>query len=248
MGNAIRLASKDAKKQMFKLASREMDTSPENLDTHNFKIFIKGSPEKNIDVSDLFIPMVIAGYTLKEGGEILGKATYYMPGIMPDPDTGKSERPASFYMFVAQAAEVEVDTQTGKVKVLRITTANDCGKAINPMMCEGQQEGGVLSMGIGSTLLEEIITDNGVMLNPQFADYKVPTTLDCPNLDGYTSKLLETAHREGPWGAKGIGEGVMVCTAPAIANAIYDAIGIRFHTLPITPEKVLKALKEKNKD
>ena len=248
MGNAVRLACKDAKRQMFELTAKEMDTDPENLDTKNSMIFMKTSPEKSIHVSKLFIPMVIAGYTLKEGGEILGKATYYLPGVMPDPETGASERPAAFYMFVTQAAEVEVDTQTGKIRVVRITTANDCGKAINPMMCEGQQEGGVLSMGIGSTLLEEIITDNGVMLNPQFADYKIPTTLDCPNLDDYTSSLLETAHREGPWGAKGIGEGVMICTAPAIANAIYDAIGIRFHEIPITPEKVLRALKEKNRE
>lgn len=247
MGNAIRLACRDAKEQMFRLAAKEMDTDPEHLDTRNGKIFQKDNPEKRMDVSRLFIPMVIAGYTLKEGGEILGKATYYMPGIMPDPDTGRSERPASFYMFVAQAAEVEVDTQTGKIRVLRISTANDCGKAINPMMCQGQQEGGVLSMGIGSSLLEEIITDNGVMLNPQFADYKIPTTLDCPSLENYTSSLLETPHREGPWGAKGVGEGVMVCTAPAIANAVYDAIGIRFHEIPITPEKVLTALKEKER-
>jgi CO/xanthine dehydrogenase Mo-binding subunit len=101
-------------------------------------------------------------------------------------------------------------------------------------------------MGIGSALLEEVITDNGVMLNPQFADYKIPTTLDCPDLDDYKSAIIETPHREGPWGAKGVGEGTMVCSAPAIANAIYDAIGIRFHDIPITPEKVLKALKKKN--
>jgi CO/xanthine dehydrogenase Mo-binding subunit len=113
------------------------------------------------------------------------------------------------------------------------------------MQVEGQQEGGVLSMGIGSTLMEEVITDNGVMLNPQFADYKIPTTLDCPDLANYKSVIIETAHRDGPWGAKGVGEGTMVCSAPAIANAIHDAIGIRFHSIPITPEKVLKALKEK---
>jgi CO/xanthine dehydrogenase Mo-binding subunit len=95
-------------------------------------------------------------------------------------------------------------------------------------------------------LLEEVITDNGVMLNPQFADYKIPTTLDCPDLDNYKSAIIETAHRAGPWGAKGVGEGPMVCSSPAIANAIYDAIGIRFHDIPITPEKVLKALKEKD--
>ena len=245
MGNAIRKASVDAKRQLFELAAKELEAHEDDLETAESKVFVKGSPERSIEIKDLFIPMVIGGYTLKEGAEIIGKATYYLPGIMPDPETGASEKPAAFYMFVAQAAEVEVDTQTGKIRVVKIVTANDCGKAINPMMVEGQQEGGVLSMGIGSTLLEEVITDNGVMLNPQFADYKIPTTLDCPDLDNYKSAIIETAHRDGPWGAKGVGEGTMVCSSPAIANAIYDAIGIRFHDIPITPEKVLKALKEK---
>jgi CO/xanthine dehydrogenase Mo-binding subunit len=247
MGNAIRKACQDAKRQMFELAGKELGSAADELDTEDSRIFIKGSPKKSLHISELFIPMVIGGYTLKEGAEILGKATFYLPGITPDPETGHSERPASFYMFVAQAAEVEVDTQTGKIRVLKMVTANDCGKAINPIMVEGQQDGGVLSMGIGSALLEEVITDNGVMLNPQFADYKIPTTLDCPDLDNYKTAIIETAHREGPWGAKGVGEGTMVSSAPAIANAIYDAIGIRFHEIPITPEKVLTALKEKNK-
>ena len=246
MGNAIIKASQDAKRQLFELAAKELEANEDDLETADSKVFVKGSPERSIEIKDLFIPMVIGGYTLKEGAEIMGKATYYLPGVMPDPETGASEKPAAFYMFVAQTAEVEVDTQTGKIKIIKIATANDCGKAINPMMVEGQQEGGVLSMGIGSTLLEEVITDNGVMLNPQFADYKIPTTLDCPDLADYRSAIIETAHRDGPWGAKGVGEGTMVCSAPAIANAIYDAIGIRFHDIPITPEKVLRALKKKN--
>jgi len=245
MGNAIRKACLDAKKQLFHLAATELKVDPDDLETADCKVFVKGSPERSIEIKDLFIPMVIGGYTLKEGAEIIGKATYYLPGVMPDPDTGHSERPASFYMFVSQAAEVEVDTETGQIRVLKIVTANDCGKAINPTLVEGQQEGGVLSMGIGSTLMEEVIVDNGVMLNPQFADYKIPTTLECPSCDNYKSAIIETAHREGPWGAKGVGEGTMVCSSPAIAAAIYDAIGIRFHEIPITPEKVLKALKDK---
>ena len=245
MGNAIIKACRDAKKQLFELAAKELEAAENDLETADSKVFVKGSPERGIHIKDLFIPMVIGGYTLKEGAEIIGKATYYLPGVMPDPETGASEKPAAFYMFVAQTAEVEVDTQTGKIRVLKMATANDCGKAINPMMVEGQQDGGVLSMGIGSTLLEEVITDNGVMLNPQLADYKIPTTLDCPDLDDYKSIIIETAHRDGPWGAKGVGESTMVSTAPAIANALYDAIGIRFYDIPITPEKVLRAIKGK---
>jgi len=245
MGNAIRKACQDAKEQIFALASRELGVGPEELDTADSRVFVKQDAERSMHIRDLFIPMVLAGYTLKEGGEILGKATYYQPGVPTDPDTGASEKPASFYMFVAQAAEVEVDIETGKVEVIRFVTANDCGKAINPLIVEGQQEGGVLSMGIGSSLLEEVVTDNGLMLNPQLADYRIPTTLDCPVLSGYKGIIMETPHREGPWGAKGIGEGVMVASAPAIANAIHDAIGVRFHDIPITPEKILWALRAK---
>jgi CO/xanthine dehydrogenase Mo-binding subunit len=245
MGNAIRKACQDAKNQMFELASKEMRVDPRELETTDSKIFVKGSPERSMHIRELFIPMVLAGYTLKEGGEILGKATYYQPGDPTDPDTGASEKPASFYMFVAQAAEVEVDIETGKIRVVKFVTANDVGKAVNPMIIEGQQEGGTLSMGIGSALLEQVVTDNGLMLNPQFADYRIPTTLDCPDLNGFKSTILETPHQDGPWGAKGVGEGVMVASAPAIANAIHDAIGIRFYEIPITPEKVLRALKEK---
>jgi CO/xanthine dehydrogenase Mo-binding subunit len=118
MGNAIRKASQDAKNQLFELAAKELEANKDDLETADSKVFVKGSPERSLEIKDLFIPMVIGGYTLKEGAEIIGKATYYLSGVIPDPETGASERPASFYMFVAQAAEVEVDTQTGKIRVV----------------------------------------------------------------------------------------------------------------------------------
>jgi CO/xanthine dehydrogenase Mo-binding subunit len=222
-----------------------MKVDPNDLETTNFEVFVKGSREKTMKIKDLFIPMVLSGYTLKEGGEILGKATYYLPGVMPDPETGASERPVAFYTFTAQAAEVEVDIETGQVRVLKFASACDCGKAINPLIVEGQIEGGALSMGIGSTLFEEVVTENGKMLNPELVDYKIPTALEVPKLDDTKSIIVETPHQEGPWGAKGVGEATLVVTAPAIANAIYDAIGIRFHDLPIKPEKVWRAIREK---
>ncbi len=127
------------------------------------------------------------------------------------------------------------------MKVLRIVSAHDVGKAINPMACEQQIEG-ALGTGIGATLMEEIRFDKGKTLNPNFADYKMPTSLDIPEI---VPILVETIHDQGPFGAKGLGEPALAPTAPAIANAIYDAVGVRIKDLPITPDKVLRALKEK---
>jgi CO/xanthine dehydrogenase Mo-binding subunit len=144
-------------------------------------------------------------------------------------------------MYVAQAAEVEVDEETGKVKVLKIVSAHDVGKAINPAACEQQIEG-ALGMGIGTALMEEIKLENGKTMNPNFTDYKLPTSLDMPEM---VPIMVETIHKQGPYGAKGLGEPALAPTAPAIANAIHNAVGVRIKDLPITPDKVLKALREK---
>jgi CO/xanthine dehydrogenase Mo-binding subunit len=245
MGNAVRLACDDGKRQLFELASKKLGIGIENLETKNFKIYDKHNPQKSIDVDELFLPVVLSGYTLEKGGEILGKATYYLSGEI-DPITGQSKRAAAFYAFYAQAVEVEVDIRTGGVRVIKFVGAADVGKAINPLNLEGQMEGGALSMGIGSALMEQVVLDNGIMLNPNYVDYKIPTTLEVPKLADVKSIIVESnPHKDGPWGAKGAGEGTMIITAPAIGNAIYDAIGIRFKHIPITPERVFMALKSK---
>ncbi len=129
--------------------------------------------------------------------------------------------------------------ETGTVKVLKIAAAHDVGRAINPVLCEQQIEGAVV-MGLSNTLFEEFKMEKGRILNDSLADYKVATMLDLPVI---VSMLVESGHPEGPFGAKGIGEPAAAPTAPAIANAIFDAVGIRLRDLPITPEKVLAALK-----
>jgi carbon-monoxide dehydrogenase large subunit len=144
-------------------------------------------------------------------------------------------------MFATHAAEVEVDIETGVVKVLRIAAAHDVGRAIHPALCEQQIEGAVI-MGLSNTLFEEFKMEKGKILNDTLADYKLATTLDLPEI---TTILVETHHEEGPFGAKGVGEPAAAPTAPAIANAIFDAVGLRIQDLPITPEKVLAALKRK---
>ena len=145
------------------------------------------------------------------------------------------------YTFGAQRATVIVDTETGKIDVLEIIAINDAGKIINPTLAEGQVEGGCL-IGIGYALMEEIDLNKGKIKNTNFSNYIIPTSMDMPNIQSY---FVEENEYTGPFGAKGLGEPVMLPTAPAILNAIYDAIGIRFYELPVTCEKVLAALKYK---
>ncbi len=136
-----------------------------------------------------------------------------------------------------------MDTETGVVHVLKCTGIQDVGKCINPLATEGQIEGGIV-MGVGYALTEGIQYKDGKVENPNLVDYKMITPLDAPEI---TTLIIEEPDPTGAFGAKGIGEGTVVPVAPAIANAIYDAAGIRIKELPITPEKVLKALKELNK-
>ena len=136
-----------------------------------------------------------------------------------------------------------VDTETGDTRVLRIYTAFDNGKTINPQMCVAQMEGGAI-MGLGSALYEGYILDeNGKLINPNFHDYKIPSVGDVPHNKDMKIELVEIPHREGPYGAKGVSEAAMCPTAPAIANAIYNATGARMPRIPMTPERVFKALK-----
>jgi xanthine dehydrogenase molybdenum-binding subunit len=138
-------------------------------------------------------------------------------------------------------AEVEVDTETGVVSVLKWITAHDIGRAVNPIAVEGQLEGGT-AQGIGFTLFEDTVITHGKLLTDGFDKYRIPSTLDMPE---HEAILVELGDPTGPFGAKSVGESGIFLQAPAIANAIYDAVGIRMRDLPLTPERILKALKEK---
>jgi CO/xanthine dehydrogenase Mo-binding subunit len=143
--------------------------------------------------------------------------------------------------FSAQVAEVEVDPETGQVTVLRIVTAHDVGTILNPLTHQGQIEGGVIQ-GLGYALMEEITTEDGRISTLSLGDYKIPTMPDIPKLE---TVLLQSASGPAPFDSKGIGESSNVPVAGAIANAVFDAAGVRIYDLPITAEKVLKALQEK---
>ena len=142
-------------------------------------------------------------------------------------------------------AEAEVDTETGEIKVLKIVVAHDIGRAINPVTVEGQLEGAVVQ-GMGYDLIEDYVInmETGVLESDDFVTYKIPSTLDVPEIEPI---LIELPVTSGPFGAKSVGESGSVATTPAIANAIYDAVEVRMKDLPITPEKILRALQENNK-
>jgi 4-hydroxybenzoyl-CoA reductase subunit alpha len=147
------------------------------------------------------------------------------------------------YGFTAQVAEVEVDTETGEVRLLRMTESGDCGQPINPMNVEGQVEGSIV-MGMGQALFEEIVVKGDRIINPDLHEYRIPTMMDMPEID---SECVESYDPESAYGAKECGEGPIQPVIPAILNAIYDAIGVRFYGLPVTPEKVLAALSANEK-
>jgi CO/xanthine dehydrogenase Mo-binding subunit len=221
------------------MAAPRLGAFPHELQTADGKVFVKALPQRAMRISDLFLPS-----PLDKGGEIVGKGTYYHRVTPMDPDTGQIERMQGFYMYGAQAVEVAVNIKTGEVKLLKVGSAWDMGQPINPKLCEGQIEGGLV-MGVGLALGEEVLMDRGQVLNPNFRDYKMPRATQIPSGERVKSMLVMASHREGPYGAKGIGEVTLMTTAPAIANAIYGAIGIRICDLPMTPEKILRHLKEK---
>jgi len=191
------------------------------------RVFVAARPKKGM-------PLGQCVYKALRGrrGEPLTARGYYTPrnkGLVT---------PA--FSFGAQVAEVEVDRETGHVRVEQIYTAHDCGVPINRMAVEGQLEGSI-HMGLGYALTEELVMDGGRTLNTSFLDYKIPAAQDMPPS---RSTEVETFEPEGPFGAKEAGEGLVSPTAPAIAEAVHDAVGVRFNELPITPIRVLKGLGE----
>lgn len=236
-GNAVKNAAEDTKKELLQVASEMLEIHPDDLEAREGRIYPKGSPEKGVEISD-----VVKFSIDKRGKPISGRGKYFDP-IAPQVsiDKGYGDHIPTF-IFGCQVAEVEVDAETGNVNVVNLAAAHDCGIAINPMAATGQLEGGC-TQGIGFALTESLILNNGNTLNPNFLDYKILTSIDVPNMN---VELVQTYDPDGPFGAKGIGEPGLVPTAPAIANAIYNAVGVRIKSLPITPEKVLAALKEKS--
>jgi xanthine dehydrogenase molybdenum-binding subunit len=236
-GNSALGAALKIKSQILEVAAKILDEDPIWLDIKNGVVF---STKNNEKTTPLGKALRKVHYTL--GGKMLMAEYFYDPPNANFDKDFKGNLSVS-YAYGAHGVEVEVDKETGQVKILDYIAAHDVGKAINPLLLEGQIYGGGLQ-GIGYALGEKMIYEKGELKNGNFLDYKMPTAKDIPPVQAV---IVETDEKDGPFGAKGIGEPGAVPTAPAIANAIYDAVGVRIKDLPITPEKVLKALKEKEK-
>jgi xanthine dehydrogenase molybdenum-binding subunit len=195
-------------------------------------VVIAESGEAAIELGKLIRSLHFSGKN-----EIVMTTEYYEPPSTMQDREYKGDVSAA-YAFGTQVAEVEVDTETGLVRVIKVTAAHDVGRVINALGIEGQIEGG-LAMGIGYATTENLVVEEGRVRNPCFRDYKLVTAPEAPEID---MSFIETRDPEGPAGAKGVGEAPAICIAAAIANALYNATGVRFTTLPLTPENVLRTL------
>lgn len=223
VGMALLKAAEDVKKQMFEVAADELEASIDDLELRDKKVYVKGVPDKAIPLNALAQKCL-----LLKRGPLIGHGS--VADMTPIP------------AFCTQIAEVEVDPDTGEVKVLQVIAVQDVGVAINPQLVEGQIEGGVVQ-GIGYALTEELKYVDGKIRNASFLDYKIPSSLDAPKIK---TILIERMAYDGPFGMKGVGEPPIVPPAAAIANAIYDAVGVRIKSLPLTADKILKALKARD--
>lgn len=240
-GNAVKMAAQDAKKQILEVAVqmlRPLEVTPEALELKDHRVFVRSSPEIGLP----FAQVALAS-RVRYGSPIIGKGAFRGRGShLLDPETGQSDQPAaSEWVYMAQGAEVEVDPETGMISIVKLVGAYDCGKAINPLSIKGQIQGGNM-MGVGLSIYEEMIYEDGQMINPNFMDYMIPTALEAPRMEAI---LVEKPHPAGPYGAKGIGEAGIVLIAPAIGNALYAATGVRIKDLPLTPDRVQAALEGK---
>ncbi|MFC2164926.1 xanthine dehydrogenase family protein molybdopterin-binding subunit [Acidobacteriota bacterium] len=240
----------EAKKTLNKILKKDPDFKPiefdvakearqENFDLKDGFLFIKDAPDEPWLHLELgrFLRAV---HFRSQGQMLIAEVFYDPPNELPDWNKGYGNM-SSTYVFGTQSVEVEVDTETGEVKILRMVAAHDVGKVLDPQGLKGQFYG-ALAQGIGYTFYEKLESHKGKILNTNFRDYKIPTIQEM-NFP-IDLEFIETDDSFGPFGAKGVAEPGLVPTAPAIANAIYDAIGVRIHDLPITPEKILAALKK----
>jgi CO/xanthine dehydrogenase Mo-binding subunit len=232
MGTAVLRAAQDARKQLLQCASKVLKEKPENLRLHNGQIMLGERPA---------IPYskVIVDYFGSKAGEIIGKGLY-KDKRNPKAVLGST---TTFWEVGWGGVEVEVDPETGVVRLLRYVSACDAGKAINPEQCIGQDEGAVL-FGIGHTLMEEMVYEEGQLLNGNLIDYRVPRFNDVP--ETLETILIENGNGPGPFGSKGIGEGGLLPVASAVANAVSRAVGVRIQELPLTPPKIWQALQQKS--
>jgi carbon-monoxide dehydrogenase large subunit len=240
MGNAILRAADEAKTQIINMVAEAWQENPNDLDIIDGNV-ISYATEESIPLKNIVVYGMQRPDGTWIGGPVLAKGRFMPDYVTPlDAETGQGPRAVVHFTTGAQAVEVEVDDETGQLEVVKIAAAFDVGRAINPDMVRAQMEGGAVQ-GLSTALLEQIIMDHGKPLNPSFTDYRIATSVDAPA--DIETIIVEVPQDDGPYGARGIGEHAMVPTAPAIANALRNALGVEIDSLPITSEKIWAALR-----
>jgi CO/xanthine dehydrogenase Mo-binding subunit len=238
-GNAARLAAVDARNQLFDIAADSLEANPEDLVLKDKTIFVKGSPDRFLPLKKVVRTGLIKGQPVSGEGHF-SPTVDQMREWVHNPEGQLSET----FSFGATIAEVEVDPETGIVKVHEVTAAQDVGFALNPMVVEGQFEGSVAMGGQGGMLTEYHLWDKGRCLNPSQLDYKVPLAADMPKINNI---IVESMDPAGPYGAKEAGMSIAMSAAQAYATAIANAIGVTINDFPMTPDKILAAIESKKK-
>jgi xanthine dehydrogenase molybdenum-binding subunit len=231
-GNSARRAARKARAKLLEAAGTPLEIDPDQLDLRGGHVVRAPDGEALMDLGKL-----IRSLHFSVKSDVVMTTEYYEPPSVMQDKEFKGDVSAS-YAFGTQVVEIEVDTATGIIRILKVTAAHDVGRVVNALGVEGQVEGGVV-MGMGYAIAEHLQVDEGIVTNPCFRDYKLITAPEIPEINAH---FVETQDPEGPVGAKGIGEAPAICTAAAIANALYNATGVRMYELPLTPERVLRAL------
>jgi xanthine dehydrogenase molybdenum-binding subunit len=231
-GNSVLRAARSARRQILEAASEQLDIPAPDLDLRSGHVV-----QHATGIAMIRLDRLLRRMHFRQDSRLVMVTDYYEPPSVREDENHMGDLSAS-WAYAAYVAEVEVDTGTGEVRVIRMTAAQDVGRVMNRIGLEGQIEGGI-AIGLGYALSEQLKFDQGKVLNPSFRDYKVMTAPEMPEVEMH---FIESNCPEGPMGAKGVAELPAIVTAPAVANAVYNAIGIRFFDPPLTPEKVARAL------
>lgn len=229
-GNAVKRASINARRKLFQEVADKLEVNDDDLELVNGRVQVRGCPDRSLSL----VEAINLAKVHRGSSAVFGEGSY-------DPPSMEVQASPAF-SFEAQAMEIDVDTETGQIRVVDSVIAHDCGKTLNPLVVEGQLEGSVV-MGMGYALSEQVLVEDGRTLNPSLGQYGIPTSLEVPPISCVTVDGIDDP--AGPYGAKEAGEGTMAPFAPALVSAVYDAIGVRIKDLPITPDKILRALEEK---
>ncbi|MDE0031380.1 MAG: molybdopterin-dependent oxidoreductase [Deltaproteobacteria bacterium] len=239
MGNAVRTAAANVKAELFEAVAGKLEIDAADLEARDGRVFVRGAEERGMTVTEAFLAKFGS-----LGTTIVGEGLC-QPVVTPmDPETGMSEKCTEYWFASASAVEVEVDMETGRLEVLQFHAAGDAGTAINPKYCE-QQLVGAATMHLGLTLFEQMVFQDGQLLNGSLLDYQIASIKDVPA--ACHPIVVQVPHKDGPFGAKGIGETGALTVAAAVANALEDAVGVRVRDIPLTAERIHQALKAAGK-